>query len=199
MVALPFLLTSYSNNMAAKRKSGRKPAKKSAPRRLSAANSGGVMLAKGKPKRRSRRRSSGGASLHAGMNVTAMIKPALMAVAGGVAGKILRNAIPQDLAPEIRAGAVVAAGIVAGTVTKSPMFAAGMVGSGGAYYIATIGERMNIPLLKAPGTATTYVRLAENQPTYLDENGQPLICREGRLYRSNGALFPYTPNQMIQL
>lgn len=186
--------------MAVKRKSSRKKASRKAPaKRLSAANSPGTMLAaRGKAPRRRKKRLSG-STLHAGMNLTAMIKPALMAVAGGVAGKILRNAIPTDLAPEIRAGAVVAAGLAAGTMIKSPMFAAGMIGSGGAYYIATIGERMNIPLLKAPGQQTTYVRLAEKQPVYLDERAQPLICREGILFRQDGSRYPYTANQMVQL
>lgn len=187
--------------MANEKKSSRKPATtKPRAKRLSAANSPGTMLAaRGKAPAKRRRKRLSTNTLHAGMNLSAMIKPTLMAVAGGVAGKILRNAVPDDLKPEIRAGAVAAAGMAAGVLLKQPMFAAGMIGSAGAFYIASIGEIYNIKLLKAPGQNTTYVRLAENQ-VYLDENGQPLICREGGiLYRQNGTKYPYTASQMIQL
>jgi hypothetical protein len=114
-----------------------------------------------------------------------------MALAGGVLGKVLRNAMPDTFSPEIKAGATAAAGVVLATMVKQPLIGAGVIGSAGAYYAATLGARLGIPLLSAE--ETNFVRLAEAQ-IYADENGNTLKRIGDQFFYPNGALSVYTPN-----
>jgi len=126
-----------------------------------------------------------------GGNMTAIITQAGMALAGGVLGKVLRNAMPDTFSPEIKAGATAAAGVVLATMVKQPLVGAGVIGSAGAYYAATLGARLGIPLLSAE--ETNFVRLAEAQ-IYADENGNTLKRIGNQFFYPNGALSVYTPN-----
>jgi hypothetical protein len=114
-----------------------------------------------------------------------------MALAGGVLGKVLRNAMPDTFSPEIKAGATAAAGVVLATMVKQPLVGAGVIGSAGAYYAATLGAKFGIPLLSAE--ETNFVRLAEAQ-IYADENGNTLKRIGNQFFYPNGALSVYTPN-----
>lgn len=136
-------------------------------------------------RRRTRRLSAMGG------NVTTIITQAGMALAGGMLGKVLRNAMPDTFSPEIKAGATAAAGVVLATMVKQPLIGAGIIGSAGAYYAATLGSRLGIPLLSAE--ETSFVRLAEAQ-IYADENGNTLKRIGDQFFYPNGALSIYTPN-----
>lgn len=136
-------------------------------------------------RRRTRRLSAMGG------NVTTIITQAGMALAGGVLGKVLRNAMPDTFSPEIKAGATAAAGVVLATMVKQPLIGAGIIGSAGAYYAATLGARLGIPLLSAE--ETSFVRLAEAQ-IYADENGNTLKRIGDQFFYPNGSLSIYTPN-----
>lgn len=128
-----------------------------------------------------------------GGNITSMLTQAGMALAGGVAGKALRNLMPADLSPEIKAAVTAGAGVAVGTMMKQPLIGAGIVGSAGAYYAATLGARLNIPFLSA--SETTYVRLAENKPqVYADQYGNTLKRIGDQFYYPNGQLTMFTPN-----
>lgn len=150
-------------------------------RRLSAS----PMSAAPRRRRRTRRLSAMGG------NMTAIITQAGMALAGGVIGKVLRNAMPDSFSPEIKAGATAAAGVVLATMVKQPLIGAGVIGSAGAYYAATLGAKLGIPLLSAE--ETNFVRLAEAQ-IYADENGNTLKRIGNQFFYPNGALSVYTPN-----
>lgn len=127
-----------------------------------------------------------------GGNITAMLTQAGMALAGGVAGKAIRNVMPADLSPEIKAAVTAGAGIAVGTMLKQPLIGAGIVGSAGAYYAATLGSRLGIPLLSA--SETTYVRLAEDKPQiYADQYGNTLKRIGDQFYYPNGQLTLFTP------
>jgi len=150
-------------------------------RRLSA----GPMSAAPRRRRRTRRLSAMGG------NMSAIITQAGMALAGGVIGKVLRNAMPDSFSPEIKAGATAAAGVVLATMVKQPLVGAGVIGSAGAYYAATLGAKLGIPLLSAE--ETNFVRLAEAQ-IYADENGNTLKRIGNQFFYPNGALSVYTPS-----
>ena len=162
-----------------KRRTKRKPVRRI--RRISA----GPKSAMPRRRRRVRRLSAMGG------NAQAILMQSAMAVAGGMAGKIIRNAMPENLAPELKAGATVAAGVVAATLIKQPLFGAGVIGSAGAYYAATLGSRFNIPLLSAE--ETSFVRLSEAQ-IYADEYGNSLKRIGDQFFYPNGSLSVYKPS-----
>jgi hypothetical protein len=126
-----------------------------------------------------------------GGNITSMITQAGMALAGGVAGKAIRNLMPADLSPEIKAAVTAGAGVAVGTMLKQPLIGAGIVGSAGAYYAATLGQRLNIPFLSAQ--ETSYVRLAEGPQIYADQYGNTLKRIGDQFYYPNGTLTGFTP------
>ena len=151
-------------------------------RRLSAGRSTAVA-----PRRRRRvRRLSA-----MGGNMGAILMQAGMALAGGIAGKVIRNAMPETLSPEIKAGATAAAGVALATVLKQPLVGAGVIGSAGAYYAATLGSRLNIPLLSAE--ETSFVRLSEAQ-IYADEFGNTLKRVGNEFFYPSGQLSMYKPS-----
>jgi len=126
-----------------------------------------------------------------GGNIQAILMQSAMAVAGGVAGKIIRNAMPENLSPEIKTGATVAAGVALATALKQPLIGAGVIGSAGAYYAATLGSKFNIPLLSAE--ETSFVRLSEAQ-IYADEYGNTLKRIGDQFFYPTGQLSSYKPS-----
>jgi len=69
------------------------------------------------------------------------------AILGGMAGKAMRNAMPESLSPEIKTVVISGIGVAAAKFSKNPLFGAGIIGSGGAYYASSLGLRFGIPLL----------------------------------------------------
>jgi len=164
-----------------KRRTKRKPMRR--VRRLSAASR--PKSAAPRRRRRVRRLSAMGG------NLQAILMQAGMALAGGMAGKIIRNAMPETLSPEIKAGATAAAGVALATVLKQPLVGAGVIGSAGAYYAATLGAKFNIPLLSAE--ETSFVRLSAAE-IYADEFGNTLKRVGNQFYYPSGQLSNYSPS-----
>lgn len=152
-------------------------------RRISAR--GAAKLSAPRRRRRVRRLSAMGG------NIQAILMQTGLAIAGGMAGKIIRNAMPENLSPEIKAGATAAAGVALATVLKQPLVGAGVIGSAGAYYAATLGAKFNIPLLSAE--ETSFVRLSEAQ-IYADEFGNTLKRVGDQFFYPTGQLSVYKPS-----
>jgi hypothetical protein len=136
-------------------------------------------------RRRARRLSAMGG------NLTNMLMQAGLTLAGGVAGKVIRNVMPEDLAPEIKAAVTAGAGIAVGTILKQPQIGFGIVGSAGAYYASALGMKLGIPLLSAQ--ETSYVRLSEAQ-IYADQYGNTLKRIGDQFFYPNGALSSFKPS-----
>ena len=138
-----------------------------------------------KRRRRARRLSAMG-----GGNLTAMLMQAGLTLAGGVAGKVIRNVMPESLAPEIKAAVTAGAGIAVGTILKQPQIGFGIVGSAGAYYASALGMKLGIPLLSAE--ETSYVSLSEAQ-IYADQYGNTLKRIGDQFFYPTGELTTFTP------
>ena len=104
-----------------------------------------VVYQEKKPATRRRRRKVSG--LSAGGDIKVVLMQVGMAVAGGALGKVARNALPEDMNPAMKAGIVAGIGVGVAKISKQPLLGAGMIGSAGAYYVATLGQQYNIPLL----------------------------------------------------
>lgn len=158
-----------------------RPARRRPAKRLSAAPA----------TRRRRRRRTG--TLSSG-NANAILMQTAMAIAGGVLGKVARNAIPSTMSPEIRAGAVAAGGVMVAYFTKQPMIGAGMIGSAGAFLAASYGEKFNIPLLSSSNQGD-FVMLQEgpaDYELYFDHARNPMKKVGEKFYYQNGNLAPYS-------
>jgi len=136
-------------------------------------------------RRRVRRLSLGGS------NLTSMLMQAGLTLAGGVAGKVIRNVMPESLAPEIKAAVTAGAGIAVGTILKQPQIGFGIVGSAGAYYASALGMKLGIPLLSAE--ETSYVSLSEAQ-IYADQYGNTLKRIGDQFFYPSGELTTFTPS-----
>jgi len=144
---------------------------------------------KATPKRRRRKKPG---MLSANGSVQTLLMQGALAIAGGMAGKIARNFMPQSLSPYLQAGIVSAGGIAVAYFTKQPMLGAGMIGSAGASIAANIGKDYNVPILKEQGNAS-FVRLQENgrDQYYADQFGNPLQKVGSQFFDSMGRLTPF--------
>ncbi len=181
--------------MAVKRRRKAAP-KAAAPKRRSrrlSANGTRTILAAG-PVRRRRRRSTMSANT---ASIKAVIVPIVKAAAGGAAGVVAFNAMPDTMDYKVKAAIVAGAGGVVAVVMKQPFVGAGMAGAAGYLAATTFGKENNIKLLSAPGQATTYVRLSEGRPqVFMDQNGNQLFPKGDLLYYQNGSLYQYRVSQM---
>lgn len=177
--------------MAATKKRRKKSTSSRVPaRRRSAPRAGGKTPARRRTKRRP-------GMLSASTNYKAIGIQVVMAVVGGVIGKVARNAMPASTSPEIKAAVVLAGGVMVAIATKQPMIGAGMIGSGGAYYASVFGEKNGIALL-ADQYNSGYSSLSEAQ-VYADEMGNPLLRKGDLFFYGNGAQAPYKPADFVRI
>lgn len=142
------------------------------------------------PAKRRRKRKPG--MMSAGSPMGALLMQGGLAMAGGVAGKIVRNAMPADMNPYLKAAISAAGGVVLAYVAKQPMLGAGMIGSAGASIAANIGKDYKIPILSEQSNAN-FVRLMENREQfYVDAGGRPLKRIGNQFYNSRGQLTSFT-------
>jgi len=149
-------------------------------------------ISSNKPAPRRRRKSRNGL-LSAGSGMSQILMQGGLALAGGLAGKVVRNAIPENVNAEIKAAVTAAGGIALIMFAKQPAMGFGMVGSAGAYYASVLGMNLGIPLLSEENPRGSF--LAEgNTPnaTYFDSEGRKLIQKGNSFYYENGVLSQFS-------
>lgn len=139
-----------------------------------------------------RRRKRKPGMLSAGGTLQTVLMQGALAIAGGMAGKVARNALPATMDPFLKAGIISGAGIAVAYFTKQPLLGAGMIGSAGAFAAANVGEKFNIPLLKESRNAN-FARLQENNrdQIFTDRSGQPLRKVGNQFFDAQGRLTPF--------